>query len=1108
MIEPEEFVNVNRPVPTGRHLSSSLLLTIAILFVAAGSVLWAGNGLHVNVNAMSQANAPRQNRRGDSISETASASRNASGSRTFVRNAFQAVPLSFESNQGQVDAKVKFLARGSGYQLFLTHTEAVLKLQHRRGAGESALKMNLAGANPSAQVDGYDELPAKSNYFIGNDARNWHTDVPKFARVRYHDTYPGIDLIFYGKEGQLEYDFEVAPGADPNSVRLNFQGSDGMGLNSKGDLVLRTEAGNVVLRAPKIYQRFGSERRDVDGRFVLTSASEVGFLIGDYDRSRALIIDPQLTYSSYLGGSGDENCTTIAINATNSVDNCQKVAVDSQFFFYVMGSTTSIDFPPQSAIHGTLSGTRNIFVSKFNQSGGLVTSTYLGGNGIDSDAGIAIDAAGNIFLAGTTTSTNFPTLNGIANPGLNAATAHVFVSELKANFSGLTWGTLLGGDGVDGATGLAIDSKGNVYVSGITSSPHFHTTPGSLQPTSRSASDSQFFMAKFTPSSAAGSLVYSTYFGGGNPASGAITQGGGIAVDSSQNVYITGGTNFLHVGAASDFRILNAAQPCLDTPSASPGGCNAGLTLPDVFVAKINPTAAANAALLYSTYLGGAGSDIGNGIAVDSGGNAYVTGSTDSPAWIRAGAPFTYTAGLDVFVAKLNNPAANATVGLNYFTYLGGGGDDTGLAIVVDSAQRVRVTGSTTGSITQVIPPGSPAFQTGPLGGGDAFLASIDTTSSVSTNDFVTGFGGSGLDQGSGVALDTNFATYVAGFTASGDFPTAGTPAQGTLNGPTDAFVSKLGSVSDLQLTATVGATQIGVGNSVTFTFTIKNAGPDPTSGVVFTDNLPGTGVTFTSITSSPGSCASPVGGTVQCSIGTLQPAGTATVTVVLTPTVPFPGGFNDSGIVTAAAGSTDPNLGNNSAAPATPVTVTDFSIAVSPNTFTVPAPAGSSATYQVTATPIPSFPNSVSLSCSAGLPAGAACAFSTNPLAFSSSNSSSPLTSTLTISTTARPVTTASGRGGSASWYAILLPFAGMMLIGMGAGKSSGGKSWLSVALLAVLFGGVMFQVACGGSSSAPPTTGGTPAGTYTVTVTGTSGAAGTSGTASHAATLTLVVQ
>ena len=1097
-------MSLNCPVPRGR-VPFFVAVVLAAVLLVTGVVLWGGSTIQLVVQQAGH-DQSSDSGKASAVPSTLVTAANPSAFTSLAKT-----PLSFEPNEGQSDARVKFLSRGQGYQLFLMNDEAVLKLQ-RRGSGRSIVTMKLAGANPAADVNATGELGAKSNYLIGNDATRWLTGVAQYSRVRYHNLYPGIDLVYYGNHGQLEYDFEVSPGADPNGVELHFDGPDQIALDGNGDLVMRTSAGVVRLHAPRIYQEIDSQRRDVAGNFVLASDGHVRFSVGEYDRSRALVIDPQLTYSTYLGGAGDENCTTITINASNTVDNCQKVAVDSAFNFYLMGSTTSTDFPPQPGVHSALTGTRNIFVSKFNQSGGLVSSTYLGGSGTDSAAGIAIDSAGNIFLTGTTTSINFPTAGGITNPGLNAATAHVFVAELKANFTGLTWGTLLGGDGVDAATGLAIDTKGNAYVSGITSSPHFHTTAGSLLPTTPSASDSQFFMAKFTPSLGAKSLAYSTYFGGGNPATGAITQGGGIAVDSNQNVYITGGTNFLHVGAPSDFRIVNAAQPCLDTPSSSSGGCNGGLTLPDAFVAKINPTAAANAALIYSTYLGGVGSDIGYGIAVDAGGSAYVTGSTDSPAWIRAAAPFVYNGALDAFVAKLNNPAANAAVALNYFTYLGGTSDEAGLAITVDSSQRARLTGTTTGSITQVLPAGSPAFQAGPLGGSDAFVANIDTTSALSTNDFLSAFGGTGADQGSGVALDSNFASYVAGFTSSSDFPTAGSPRQPALDGPSDAFVSKIGSVSDLQLMAVAGTTaspttQIGVGNSVTFTFTIKNAGPDPTSGIVFTDNLPGTGVTFNSITSSPGSCASPVGSAVQCSIGTLQSGAAATVTVVLTPTVPFPGGFSDSATVSAAAGSLDSNLANNSAA-AGPVTVTDFSLTVSPNSATVPAPAGTSATYQVTVTPVPSFPNSVSLSCSAGLPAGAACAFSTNPLAFSTSNSSSPLTSTLTITTTARPVATTARRQSSGMWYATFLPLTALAFIGVAAGNRAGRNRWMTLAFFAVIFSGTVFQVACGGNSSTPPATGGTPAGTYTVTVTGTSGTAGTSSTAAHAAKVTLVVQ
>ena len=1089
-------------------LATAVLSLAGIISISLSSSLGSGAAL-AGENALQDPQPPT------SWAATAPLS-SSEGLADRVRSAMGNVPLGFEPNQGQAEERVKFLARGNGYALFLTADEAVLRLAHSRARNgesiETAVSMRVAGANRSAAVVGAEELAAKSNYFIGNDSGQWRTNVPQFAQVRYQEIYPGIDLIYYGSQGNLEYDFEIAPGADPNAVRLHFEGMERLRLDPTGDLIMHTARGSVRLRAPSVYQQIGREKREVAARFVLASDRDVRFALGTYDRSRMLVIDPQLTYSTFLGGSSDEDCVNVAVNATNTIDNCQQVAVDSAFNFYVAGSTTSNNFPPQPGVHGTLRGARNIFVSKFNPGGALISSTYLGGNGVDSSAGLAVDSVGNIFIAGTTTSTNFPTVGGISNPGLNASAAHVFVSELKANFSGLTWGTLLGGDSVDAATGMAIDNKGNVYVSGITASPHFHTTSGSLQPNTKSATDSQFFVAKFTPSKGANSLAYSTYFGGGNPASGAITQGGGIAVDSNQNVYITGGTNFLRVGAGSDFRILNAAQPCLDTPGSSSGGCSGAVAASDAFVAKINPAAAANAALVYSTYLGGTGNDFGNAIAVDSGGNVYITGKTDSTDWIKPATPLQANNGggtSDAFVAKLNNPAANAAVGFTYFTYLGGSGDDVGQAIAVDSFQGARLAGKTTGSFPSINASG---FQTGAGGAGDAFVARVDTTSAVSSGNFVSFFGGSAADAASGVALDSNFSTYLAGSTASSDFPLSGTPAQNSLSGPTDAFVGKIGSLSDLQLTGVAGTsasptTTIGVGNSVTFTFTVKNVGPDPTAGVVFTNSLPGTGVTFNSISSSPGSCASPVTGTVQCSIGTMQPGASATVTVVLTPTMPFAGGFSDSATVTAAAGSVDPNLGNNSAQ-AGPVTVTDFSISASPNTFTVPAPAGTSATYQITATPIPNFPNSVSLSCSAGLPSGTACAFSTNPLAFSSSNNSSPLTSTLTITTTARPVTTAGTSRVPSLWYALVLPFSGI-LVAFGWGKNANRKRRMGIVASALVLSGVIFQAACGGDkSTTPPTTGGTPAGTYTITVTGTSGAAGVSGTAPHAANVTLVVQ
>jgi hypothetical protein len=1025
---------------------------------------------------------------GESASEPASTAQ--------IRQVWGKLPISFEPNQGQTDARVEFVAHGRGYGLFLMGGEAVLRLQSGqggRGTGSSEIKMRLSGANTEAKASGVDQLPGRSNYLIGDDPAKWHRDVPQFARVRYGQVYPGIDLVYYGNQGQLEYDFEVAPGADPGRVKLKFEGPEKLALDAAGNLAMHAESGDVHLEAPRVYQRKGDEKQSVDGHFVLTSSREVGFAVGDYDRSRTLVIDPVLTYFGYLGGSG--------------VETSPSIAVDGAFNIYVAGQTTSTNFPlvtpapTPPPLQSTLNPPSDVFVAKLDPSGTtLLFSTYLGGTGDDFSAGIAVDASLNVYVTGTTNSANFP----MANPANGFQTApktpgnHVFLSVLNPGGSGLLYSTYLSGSNLDVATGLAIDNKANAYVTGTTTSADFPTTPGTLQGALQA--NTAFFVSKInTAVSGSSSLVFSSFFGGGNPATGAVTQGGGIAVDSSGFVYITGGTNFLHLGTASsaptDFPIVNAVQGCLDVPATAtppnpPPPCPAGNTATDAFVAKINPSAGTGAQLVYSTYLGGSGNDVGNGIAVDSGGNAYVTGSTASTDVFNPGPVGSFQAtpagGQDAFVIKLNSPAANTPVSTTYFSYIGTAGTDNGAAIAVDNSQIVRVAGAE---------------------GTAAFVARIDTTATTaaSPNNSVTTLGTTGTTRGTGIALDTSFVTYVTGDTTSPNFVPVGTPFQGALNGTQDAFISKLISISDLAAVVTTpkppppALAPVGIGNQTTVKYTITNNGPDPTGGVIFNVTLPASGATAGTVTSSPGSCNTAVGSSVLCSIGSMGKAQTATVTVPITPTVAQP--IATSGTVGVSPSgnppSIDPTASNNGAQISIPVA--DFSITANPNTQTVAA--GNSATYQVTVTPIPTFPNSVSLSCSRGLPTtGAACTFSTASLTFSGSSAS---TSTLTITTTARPLPTTFLRRGIRAFYAVLFPVSGLALVGVGLG---GGRSRrrreMMLFFVIVLLATVGAQVACGGGKSTAPTTPGTAAGTYTVDITGTSGSA------SHTSSVTLIVQ
>jgi uncharacterized repeat protein (TIGR01451 family) len=790
---------------------------------------------------------------------------------------------------------------------------------------------------------------------------------------------------------------------------------------------------------------------------VLLSENRLGFQLGAYDSSQTLVIDPVLSYSTYLGGSGSEVAP--------------KIAVDSAFNFYVSGSTASADFPIPSGttpFQGTLKGFANVFVAKFNPAGSapLVFATYLGGSGTDTAAGIALDSGFNVYVAGTTSSGDFPTTASAFRTAPVPAGNHVFVSKLDPAGASLLYSTYLSGSSTDTAAGVAADATGDAFVAGTTQSADFPTTAGVLQPTSKATN--QFFVSKVnTALSGTASLAYSTYLGGAAPAGG-VAQGGGIAVDLSGNAYITGGTTF------TDLPVTNAFQATL----------KAGV---DAFVAKLN---AGGTAVSYLSFLGGSGDDTGNALAVDSAGNAYVTGSTTSNDFtIPTGTtPFqtNNAGGTDAFVAKVNNPASGS-IALVYFTYLGGSGTDVGLGVAADANQNAYVTGSTNSSDFNKKNPVQAA-----LGGGtDAFVAKFDTSGN---GQYSTYLGGSGNDRGTGVAVDILGNTLVAGDTASVDFPTV-SPFQASPSGPSDAFVSRIGAVADLSFSAaTATPAAVGLGNQVTFKYTIKNNGPDATTGVTVTDILPASGATFVSANASPGTCAAPTGtpSTLTCQVGTLANAGTATVNVILTPSTPGTLG-NSASVSVSNNNSLDPTPGNNTAS--TSATVADYLLSVD-NPTSVSVPAGQPATYTARITPVPTFPNSISLSCS-GLPTATTCAFSTNPVP--AITNSSPVTSALTLNTTARPATTAALNPMRGLWYAAWLPLLGVALAGVG---SSGRKRALMGLLLVIVLSLGVLQLACGSDKKPTPPAGGTPAGTYTVNV------AATSGSVSRTAQVTLVVQ
>ncbi len=605
--------------------------------------------------------------------------------RARVSESYGKLPLSFEANEGQQDRQVKFLSRGSGYNLFLSNRETVLVLSkpekpatpparkatrsQKKPKGQSTvLRTQLVAANPEAKVTGEQELPGKVNYLIGNEPSKWRTNVATYAKVRYEQVYPGIDLVYYGNQRQLEYDFVVAPKANPARIRLRVAGARKMYVNGKGQLVVKTAGGAVRWNKPEIYQEVDGQHRSVKGKYVLRRGHDLGFEVAAYDTARPLIIDPTLVYSTYLGGSGE--------------DDGQGIAVDTSGNAYVTGRTLSSDFPTTAGAFQTTygGGGYDAFVTKLNSTGtNLLYSTYLGGSGDDRGQGIALDSSGHAYVTGQTLSSDFPTTPGAFQTTLGGS-HDAFVTKLNSTGTNLLYSTYLGGSIPDYGNGIAVDTSGNAYVTGYTSSSDFPTTPGAFQTTYT------YVDAFVTKLNATGTgLLYSTYLGGSGG-----DLGWGIAVDTSGNAYVTGQTQ-----SSTDFPTTAGAF------QTTYGGRE------DVFVTKLN---SAGTNLLYSTYLGGSDFDYGNGIAVDSSGNAYVTGVTYSDDFPTTAGAFqtTHRGGgysRDAFVTQLNSTGT----ALLYSTYLGGGSEDYGNGIAVDTSGNAYVTGSTQSSD---FPTTAGAFQT------------------------------------------------------------------------------------------------------------------------------------------------------------------------------------------------------------------------------------------------------------------------------------------------------------------------------------------------------------------------------------------------------------
>jgi hypothetical protein len=690
-----------------------------------------------------------------------------------VASQYGQLPFGFEANLGQFDSQVDFVARSPGYTTFLTPTEAVFRIQESSNGSDlketvtgAAVRMQIVGGQEAPRVEGQQKLPGISNYFVGNDPNNWHTNVSSYARVEYSGVYPGIDLVYYGtSDQQLEYDFVVAPGANPNTITLNFAGAETIETNPSGDLILHTAAGEIIQPKPYIYQDINGVRRTVNGSYALSTphsafgTHQVRFDIDAYDTSRPLVIDPiVMSYSTYLGGGGNDSQRL-------------GIAVDSAGSAYVAGPTASTNFPTTSgAFDTTFNGVSDAFVAKLNATGtALVYATYVGGSSDDQAYGVAVDSSGSAYITGTTSSTNFPTTAGAFDLALNGGDA--FVTKLNPSGTALSYSTYLGGSSAELGYGIAVDSSNNAYVTGRTTSTNLPT-----QTPFQAAHGGGAYDAFVTKLNAAGSaLAYSTYLGG----SSSTDYGYSIVVDGSNSAYVAGYTQ------SNNFPTQNPFQ------AARSGGF-------DAFVTKL---AASGSTLDYSTYLGGTLNDFGYGIAVDSNGNAYVTGETNSTNFPTQ-SPFqaTNAGGQDAFVTKFTT----AGTALTYSTYLGGSSLDSGRSIAVNSAGSAYVTGET-GSTNF---PTQSAIQSTNAGAQDAFVTQLSVAGAALVYSSFVG-GTSNGDAGHGIALDTAGSIYLTGATNSSDFPATPSAFDTSYNGSFDAFVMKLVSsdpATHLQVAAPAGA--------------------------------------------------------------------------------------------------------------------------------------------------------------------------------------------------------------------------------------------------------------------------------------------------------------
>jgi len=1012
------------------------------------------------------------------------------------------LPLTFEENIGQAAGEqVEFIARGSNYSLFLESSQAVMKL-NRPGAGSPVtLIITLAGAATSAPMSAEEKLVGVSNYFMGSDPAGWRTGVPHYAKVRTRDVYPGIDLVYYGNQNELEFDLEVEPGADPSGIVLALEGASGIRVDDHGDLLADLGQGSVRLRRPDIYQGAGDDRKSVDGSFVVLGPDRVGFDVAAYDRTRALVIDPAIVYATYFGSGGYEWLA--------------KVAVDGAGNLCIIGATDSAGFPRANALYSSYQGgLYDAFVSKFNPSGDtLLFSTYFGGSGRDNGTGIAVDTDGDIYITGETSSPNLPLVSAIQGVfGGNGSVGYgdSFVTKMKGDGSALIYSTYLGGSGDDLARGIAVDAGENAYVVGTTESGNFPTA-NPYQPSHRGGTWDAFV----TKLNAAGSaLSYSTYLGGGADDSGPGFGKCDIAVTSDGSVAVVGYTS------SANFPVVSAFQ------SAYGGGGYVG----DAFVTKFDPS---GHSLVFSTYLGGSNDDRGSAVATDTTGAVYVAGKTNSTDFPTLNPNQASYAGgdSDGFVA-----AFSSTGTALFSTYLGGSGGESTGDITVNALGNAYVVGDTWSPNFPTVDP----IQDSRSGDADAFITVF--AADGATLAFSTFLGGTGDDSANAVRLDPDGNIYMGG-KASAGFPvkpspstfigglvlakieglsfvpgppiTSLVPSSASAGDPGfllsvigDDFVNGAvvrwdGSdrpttfVSSSEVDATIAAADLVAGKTVQITvrnpdtgvsnalaFTIDN--PVPTMASMAPTAVSGGGSAFTLTVTGTNFVPNSVVSWNGVAKTTTFVSGTELTAAIDADCLATPGEAQVTVVNPAPAGGTST---------AAVFSVSGYSVGSSPSSVTVTA--GQSASYTIEVAPsFGSFDSAVSFSC-IGLPGKCTAAFSPTTVTPGAAAGSTTLTIT-TKASTAGTLTGSTALLPPASGLALLL----LALVTAPRLRRAFGRRisrrWVAACALACLL------VVIGGCSSGgddPPPNTGTPKGTHSITV------QATAGTLRATTTVTLVV-